>query len=281
MKRLSLLIALALAVALAADAGAHQCWLTPSTYRAAAGDTVVIASFVGTGFRGEQKPYAATRALRLTLQAKKTIDLRPGAMNGDLTYARFIVPDDQGAVVAYHSTYVPIELDAAEFNRYLALEGLDAPLRARVALGSNAGPGRERYARCAKTWIAGADLKRLLTPIGMPLELVPLGDPATSSTLRIRLLYQGRPLAGALVKAWNQPLLRAAVPRDAAARDSAGISAQARTDTQGVAALPINRPGEWMISTVYMIPSRDRAVADWESLWASLTFARLEGVKGK
>ena len=31
---------------------------------------------------------------------------------------------------------------------------------------------------------------------------------------------------------------------------------------------------QWLLGVVHMIPSRDRTAADWESTWASLTFAR-------
>lgn len=253
---------------------AHEFWLMPSRYRAAAGDTIAISASVGTGFRGERRPYAASRALLFLLRTSKETDVRRVAVNGDLTFARFIAPDDGGALVAYQSDFVPIELAAAEFDAYLKLEGLDGPLRARAKKGPNAGPGRERYARCPKTWITGTNSKRMLEPAKLPLEIVPLADPELSVALRLKVLYRGRALAGALVRAWNQTLDRSGLPRDPATRDSVGPSVEARTDRNGIAEIALERPGEWLVSTVHMVPSSNRAVADWESLWASLTFAR-------
>jgi uncharacterized GH25 family protein len=253
---------------------AHEYWLAPSRYAAAARDTVALAVFVGTGFRGEKKPYATPRTVRFTMNAAKTIDLRPATMNGDLTFARFIAADDGGELIAYESNFVPIELPPSDFDAYLKLEGLDEPLRARAQQGAGVGPGRERYARCAKTWIAGRDPSRVLKPVGMPIEIVPLADPATASPLRVRVLYQGHPLAGALVRAWNQPLGLGMGPRDAAARDSVGPALEGRTGRDGTVALPLSRAGEWLLNAVHMVPSEDREAADWQSLWASLTFAR-------
>jgi uncharacterized GH25 family protein len=259
-------------------AHAHEFWLAPSRYQAGRGDTVAVAAYVGTGFRGERKPYATTRAVRFTLDGPRRLDLRPAAENGDLTFARFVAPDAGGAVIVYQSNFAEIELPAEEFDSYLALEGLEGPLAARRRLGPRAGPGRERYARCPKTWIAGSSPARVLRSLGLPLELVPLEDPGVASRLRVRVLYQGHPLAGALVRAWRQPLSGGpALSNDAAARDSVGPSAQVRSDAHGIATLTLERPGEWLLSTVHMVPSTDRASADWESLWASLTFARLEG----
>jgi hypothetical protein len=215
--------------------------------------------------------------VRFTLHGTKTLDLRAAALNGDLTFASFITADDGGALVAYESSFTPIELEAGEFDRYLKLEGLDEPLRSRARLGSKAGPGRERYARCPKTWIGGRELGRLLRPVGLPLEVVPVGDPTSSSPVKVKLLFRGRPLAGALVRVWNQPLEHGAMPRDAAERDSVGPATEVRTDRTGLATLSINGPGEWLVSAVHMVRCADRAEADWESLWASLTFARGAG----
>jgi uncharacterized GH25 family protein len=259
---------------LAAPASAHEYWLAPSTYQAGARDTVAVTAFVGTGFRGERKPYAAPRTMRFTMHANRAIDLSTRAINGELEWSRVLTADDGGAVIVYESSFTPIELPAAEFDAYLRLEGLDEPLRARARLGATAGPGRERYARCPKTWIAGRDPSRVMKPLGLPIEIVPLDDPLRVATLRVRVLFGGRPLAGALLRAWHQPLATGATPLDAAARDSVGPVAQNRTNAQGIASVRVDRPGEWLLSAVHMTPSTDREVADWESRWASFTFAR-------
>jgi uncharacterized GH25 family protein len=257
----------------AAPAAGHEYWLSPSSYRTAAGDTLAIRALVGTGFRGEPRPYAPSRVRRFTLTASRTIDLASHGRNGDLEWARFALPDAGGALFAYESDFAPITLPAAEFDDYLALEGLSGPLAARARLGANAGPGRERYARCPKTWIAGTTPSRASRPAGLSLEIVPLGDPGASGPLRVRVLHRGRPLAGALLRAWNQPL-RGFAPRDAAERDSVGPAIETRTGKDGIATLALPRAGEWMVACVHMEPCRERAVADWESRWASFTFAR-------
>lgn len=269
-------IAFASLLIAARPALAHEYWLAPDRYRAGGRDTLAVAAYAGTGFRGERKPYPAPRVLRFTLTGPQSLDLRPAALNGDLTFAHFLAPDDRGMLVAFASDYTPIELPAAEFDRYLKDQGLDGPLAARSRLGAAAGPGRERYGRCAKTWIAGArsDVRRITEPIGLPLEVVPLGDPAAAGPLAVRVLDHGRPLAGALVRAWRQPLAPGVIPSDAAHRDSVGFVAEARTNARGEARVTLRGAGEWLVSTVHMVPSEDHATADWQSLWASLTFAR-------
>lgn len=276
-RRLSLVVAAASLVAPAARA--HEYWLAPSRYHASAGERVSVTAFVGTGFRGEPRPYAAPRAVRFALATARTVDLTPVAAQGDPTWAAFVLPDSLGGLVAYQSNFATIELPAADFDAYLALEGLDGARAARAKLGASAGPGRERYARCAKTWIAGEPAAppgaaRALAPVGLPLEIVPLADPAAGRTLAVRVLWHGEPLAGALVRAWNTPLGPSWAPRGAAARDSVGPSGEARTDARGEARLTVDGPGEWLLSTVHMVPCAERHQADWESWWASLTFGR-------
>lgn len=256
-------------------ASAHEFWLAPSTYSAGPRDTLTLRAFVGSGFRGEEKPYATTRTVSLTMRGVHRVDLAPGVTNGDLRWAVLIPPDGGGQILAYQSNFTPIELRADRFDTYLATEGLDQPLAARRRIGSKAGPGRERYMRCAKTWVAGSDASRALRPQGMPLEIVPLANPdGPSSLLRVRVLYEGRPLKNALVRIWNRPLSRERMPFHAAARDSVAPAQEQRTDRDGTATLDVHRPGEWLVNVVHMVPSRARREADWQSLWASFTFAR-------
>jgi uncharacterized GH25 family protein len=265
---------LALFACAPAPAVAHEYWLTPSAYSAPPGQTVSVQAFVGADFKGELRPFASTRAVRLETQAKDRKDLKSVPINGDLELANLSLEDDGGIVVAFETNFVPIELPPEKFDEYLRKEGLNGPLQARQALGANAGPGRERYLRCAKTWIAGRDRARLKKAFGMPLEIVPRNDPLESAQITVQVLYNARPIEGILVKAWNQPLANGWIPRDPAVREPVKPVAEARTDQGGIASLKIEGSGEWLLSAVHMLPSEDKKEADWESRWASLTFAR-------
>jgi hypothetical protein len=274
----ALLPAFVAAALACAPASAHEFWLGPASYRAApraGADSILVAAYVGTGFRGDFMPYAPTHTVRLELRAEHVGDIRNGAVNGDYFLAA-VRPDAGGALISYETTFTPIELPAADFQAYLALEGLDDVLAARRDSGAAAKPGRERFRRCAKTWIAGSDTARATRPVGLSLEIVPATDPARPGPLGIRLLFGGKPLAHALVRAWNQPRAdpAAGAPFEAAKRDSVGPLVAVRTDDDGRATLALDRAGEWLVSSVHMEPSADPAAADWESSWASFTFAR-------
>jgi uncharacterized GH25 family protein len=269
---------LALLAALAAPAVAHEYWLAPARYDAPPGESVIVRAFAGTGFRGELKPWAPERCVRLVARAARLTDLARGAAPGAERWTRFATADSGGAMLAFESSFTPIELAADAFDAYLAEEGLTGPAAARRASPSRA-PVRERYRRCAKAWLAGSDAARATTPIGLPLELVPLALPGGEPALRVRLLAEGRPLAGALVRSWRAPLDAAGYPRDPATRDSSAVAWEARTNARGEATVPCAEPGEWLVATVDMRRSREPGAAEWESTWASLTFARPGGAR--
>ena len=74
----------------------------------------------------------------------------------------------------------------------------------------------------------------------------------------MRLTYDNRPLAGALVVAMN--------------RLNPAEKASARTDKDGRVRFKLRRDGMWLIKAVHMVPAAEGTHADWVSFWASLTF---------
>jgi uncharacterized GH25 family protein len=251
---------------------AHQYWLSPSRYRVEPRSDIELGAVVGTGFRGKGVSWTPERCVRFLAWSSETVDLARAATAGDLVWTRFRMPDTGGAMIAFESSFSGIELPAHEFDEYLEEEGLDDPLRDRHR--APARPGRERYRRCAKLWLAGDDPARATAPLGLPLEIVPDTAPGANRELRLRVLANGAPMPRALVKAWRRPVLPAGRPFDPTTRDSIGIAWSGRTDAQGRVTVPVPNAGEWLVSVVRMDPCEDKDEADWQSTWASLTFER-------
>jgi len=269
---------LAIGVLIAGPAWAHEYWLAPSTFRAGPADTVTVGALAGEGFAGERKLFTPGRTIRWRVRAGRDLDLMPASNPDDTLWVRFTPGDRGGLLFAYESNFASLTLDGGSFDRYLEEEGLDGPRQTRRARGDS-GPGRERYRRCAKSYLPGNDSRRALEPLGMPCEIVPLSVPGQGPALRVRVLFEGRPLAGALLGAWHQSFQADGRPLDPVRRETAPLSWSGRTDARGEAVVPVEATGEWLLSLVHMIRSRDPAAADWESTWASLTFARLEGAR--
>jgi hypothetical protein len=74
----------------------------------------------------------------------------------------------------------------------------------------------------------------------------------------VRLSYQGRPLAGALVVAHNSL--------------SPKLKQQARSDADGRVRFQVGPGDIWLIKAVHIVPPPAGMQADWASYWASLTF---------
>jgi len=272
------LAGLALMMTAGFDAAAgHEFWLQPARYFAGRDEAVTVGAFVGTGFQGEARAYDPSRAVRLELHAAGSVaDLKSAASPGDAVLARVVMADDRGAVVAYESSFGRIELPADRFDAYLREEGLNAVLALRAQEGQSASPVRERYRRCVKTWIQGprSHGSRFLMPeLGLPLEIVLRSDPSSGPQVEIEVRVGGDPLPDALVRAWHAPLDESMRPSDAARREPSTPIDQGRTDREGRVTLRLEPSGEWLVSTVHMVPAVDSADADWESTWASLTFA--------
>ena len=98
-------------------------------------------------------------------------------------------------------------------------------------------------------------------PLGFTLELVAERNPYAvrpDQDLPVRLTYENRPLAGALVVAMN--------------RLNPAEKLSARTDKDGRVRFKLRPGGMWLIKAVHMVPAPAGTHAEWASFWASLTF---------
>jgi hypothetical protein len=231
---------------------AHDFWIEPSAFTPEAGDLVKLKLCVGEHLGGETLP--RNDALIEWFSAVRGPSANPViGIDGSDPAGYFRPSAPGGVVIAYRSLRSAVELPPDKFQAYLDLEGLPAVK-----------PGREVFSRCAKSLlaVAGRGDPTFTRPVGLTLELVPEADPYTMTPgdrMTVRLLYQGKPLAGALVMALDT--VDAASPQ------------QVRSDAEGRATFTLPRPGSWLVKAVHMIRAPRDAGADWESFWASLTFS--------
>jgi uncharacterized GH25 family protein len=98
--------------------------------------------------------------------------------------------------------------------------------------------------------------------LGLKLEIVPQVSPYADPQpvrLPVRVLYEGRPLAGALVKLMDL------------AEDLTGAN-ESVTDDAGMASFSMPTRGSWLVSVVWTRRLDDAADADYETTFSSLTF---------
>ena len=257
---------------------AHEFWIAPVTAALTVGDTANLTLHVGEFFEGEVLGFSASQTVALrqyTAAGRK--DLRALLPLRTALPALALPLTAAGThLVAFDSQPNVISLSADKFHAYLHDEGLDFIKTQREAAGSAEKPGRERYRRFVKTLLQvapatgtpeapvpapAADMTYATRP-EQRLEILPLVDPLQlmpGDSLAVRVLFEDKPLAGVLLKAWHK-------------HNGQTLVIRAKTSADGMASFNLPYSGAWMISGVHMIPAVGSKDVDWDSFWANLTF---------
>jgi uncharacterized GH25 family protein len=268
MHRVRHLVAGLSAVVLAAWSAAtvaHEFWIEPSDLFPRLDQRVGFRLCVGDGSDAAAIARDESRIETFTMTGPAGQQTVPGLHGSNPAgIARFTASGDY--VIAYETNHAYAQQSATQFDEHLFEVGLETIAASRRRHDEGARPVREAYSRHAKALIKVGAGKAQDRVVGLRLELN-LEDPGSPSTATdqttVRLLYLGRPLAGALVTA--------------DALGSYGETLEARSDTQGRVNLSLRHGHTWRIAAVHMVRG-DRALgADWESLWASLVFALPDG----
>jgi uncharacterized GH25 family protein len=219
---------------------------------------VTVRHRVGTSFLGDpvaRDPSLLLRFVAVSDEGTQAVPGVPGADPAGIAQA----PQAGTLVIAYLSRFSTAELTPDKMALFAEQEGVASELP----------PGwqtrplvHDRFARSVKSLLvvaggSGAGWDRV---VGLPLELVPLVDPGSLSaggSLPVRLLWQGKGVAGIQVAALS--------------RLDPSRPIVARTDAEGRATLPLPRGGEWLVKAVKILPAGGPD-ADFASLWTSLTF---------
>lgn len=260
-RRLGLLVMTAL-VLMVAPLAAHDMWIEPTTFFSQPGQIVSLRLRVGQDLLGD--PLLLDPTLVNQFVVKDGDGLRPVVRRDGRDPAGLVRLAAPGVhVIGYWSNPSAIAIPADTFNQYLREEGLDAVSSLRASRNETRTPAREIFSRCAKSLVfsgATSDAQGD-RPLGFPLELVAERNPYSlraDQELPVRLTYENRPLAGALVVAIN--------------RLNPAEKLSARTDSDGRVRIKLRRDGMWLIKAVHMVPAPAGAQAEWASFWASLTF---------
>lgn len=268
MRKAMIWTGLAAAAMTSAPLAAHDFWLQPLKFWTVPGARVPMTFLVGHGAARQRASLPAARyTLFRSVGVAGAVDRRPELTLGQASDSApgFAVPGTY--MMAFSTTNVASNLPALRFNDYAATEGLTLVLRSRAAAGTSASPGRELYSRRGKALIQVGPAPKVspafvTAPIGLGLEIVPLVNPyalGNSQTMPVRVLYQGRPLAGALVKLTNL------------AADAEPVEKH-RSDATGQAVFAARRSGNWQLNVVWSQPLPKNSQAEFLTTFSSLSF---------
>ena len=246
------------------EAVAHDLWLIPPE-KATSKKSVGIEASVGMDFPISTFAADTERYPRKFVVAPdgKTLPLK-SAGKKDLFALLEFEPAAPGLhQIAVETTPKIIELDADKFNDYLVTDGLPHIFRLRVKEKTLDRPAVERYRKSPKALVpvGNGALAGWDKALGLPLEIVPLVNPfdrKVGDTLKVRVLFQKQPLAGANL-GWQRP------------GDGDTPSGYVRSDAKGEALIPIAQTGLMTIRLTHMTRPKTPDY-EWESFWTTLTF---------
>ncbi|MEL7165357.1 MAG: DUF4198 domain-containing protein [Pseudomonadota bacterium] len=244
-------------------ATAHEFWIAPEPYMVQSGDNLVARLINGEDFAGVGLSYIERRIARFEVIHNGTAQ-KVTARMGDNPALDIDAPGDGLVVVVHETTPSIITYKTWEKFQKFADHKDFSDWRARHnALGFPEPPFKERYTRHAKALMAVGNGAGSDAATGMKTEFVALTNPYApgfDGQMRVRVLLDGAPRADVQVEVF-----------DRAAPDDVTITLH-RTDTNGVATIPVTRGHDYLFDAVTLAPISDSDRASWDTYWAALTF---------
>ena len=269
--RVTLTAVLLLGICGASACEGHDFWIQPGEYWLRPDTVIPVTLQVGHGPFRQRSPIQLNRIVRFTAIAPdgNPIELRERLHLGAATQDGDLLLHAPGAYVLVLETddRAQSHLPAIRFNDYLKVEGLTPALTQRERTHRMDVDGSENYSRRAKSLIqigpAGTGSQAQVTrPLGLPLEIVPEVSPYTvprPGYFPVHVLYEGRPLAGALVKLTNL------------AHDAAPLETHL-TDETGRATFTMPSNGTWLLNVIWTKALPSSRETDFETVFSSLSF---------
>ena len=244
---------------------AHDFWLVPGAFPFADGADVEVLGQTGTKFPASTSAVPANRVARaVMIGAEGESVISDLSVRGTSLVLRSRPTSPGQRIVAADLAARSTRQLPTAFLAYLRLEGApDAAARIeRDGLLKATDSLTRTDVKYAKTLVdVGTRGPRAYGRMsGQVLEFVPQQDAATlatGDTLRLRVLFRGKPLAGVVAAAGR-------APRDSAEKVEPDV--HLTTDAEGVVRLPITTTGLWNVRAIHVLQASPGA---WETHWAT------------
>lgn len=277
-------------IGIAWTAGAHTLFLKPGSFFIPPGEEADVPLVNGTFHENENKVTVRrmTGGMIINPDGKiVTIDDTAWSIDEeDFTFLTTSFDSPGNYVVGVGTKPMQVRLSADEFNFYLRYEGLTDDMQQRNSSGEKDIAAAEKYSKYSKAILQVGDVQtgNFSKLIGHPIEIVPLRNPyemSVGDSLSVKILKDGDPLAEELVYASNDS------HREMSPEGFLDELVAVRTDSRGLAQIPIETAGRWYIRTIQLTRTGDseRWYSDilvklgveepriaYESVWATLTF---------
>jgi len=253
----------------AALAGAHDMFLKPAQFFLAENSSLDLSLLNGT-FSKSENSIERKRLNDISVlgpAGRTRVDTSAWKATGDTSFFSVKVGAAGTYVLGVSTRPNIIALKAEEFNAYLKDDGIPDILAARKKDGELGVPSKERYHKHVKTMVqvGEARTEHYATALGYPAEIIPVTNPYSlkvGGTLRFKTLVDGKPAA-------NQYVLYGGRTPSGGRIEARNV----RSGADGTAGITVNSPGVWYIKFINMTPVKGDPEANYESKWATLTFA--------
>jgi uncharacterized GH25 family protein len=252
----------------AAVLSAHDFWLVPDAFRLGPGTEFIIRGQTSSAFPTSESAVTVDRVTSARVLRPADEEKITALTTQDRSLVLRHRPATPGQKVIVVSVgWRHMKETAESFRKYLVAEGAEEALKHyEKTCALPTAPIVRRYAKYAKTILEVGDGPRAFRRVAdQPLEFVPLSDPSSSRAggeVRVRLLFQGAPLADARLHAGIAPLEGQPAVKDL----------DLRTSADGTVTVPVHKAGLWNVRTIHVVPSPAGADAHWDVHWATLVF---------
>lgn len=262
------LISIGLILVAATTLQAHDLFFRLDSFFVTPGSAARVRALNGT-FSSSENSVARDRLLDLTVVSpagRTHPDTSLWSPAGDTSVFTVTTGSPGTYVVGASLKPREITLKAAEFNTYLADDGIPDVLAARRRSGELGKDATERYSKHIKALlqVGSARSGDFSAVLGYPAELIPLDNPYSlrpGAILRVRAMVEGKAVPNQLVVSGGRRAGDARMPQ-----------LSVRTDASGVARVRLTRRGQYYVKFISMSPYQGTEKIDYESKWATLTF---------
>jgi uncharacterized GH25 family protein len=262
-------IAASVLVAISSLALAHDMFLKPAQFFLAEHSALDLALLNGT-FSKSENSIERKRLLDISVlgpAGRFRVDTSQWMATGDTSFLRVKTGAAGTWVLGVSTKPNIIALTADEFNTYLKDDGIPDVLAARRSSGELGKDARERYHKHVKAMVQVGESRseHFATALGYPAEILPVSNPYAlkpGGTLRFKTLVDGKPAA-------NQYVLYGGRTASGGRIEMRHV----RSGADGSAEIRVAVAGTWYIKFINMTKLSGDSEADYESKWATLTFA--------
>ena len=261
-------IAIGVVLIAASALDAHDLFLRLDTFYVAPNSSVPVLALSGT-FSSSENSVTTDRLRDLSVVSpggRAHPDTATWSSKGDTSVLTLNTGQTGTYVVGASLKPREITLKAADFNSYLADDGIPDVLAERKRSGELGKNATERYSKHIKALVQVGSRRTgdFSAALGYPAEIIPLDNPYSLSPgdrLGVRAMVDGKAAANQLVVSGGRLPSGKRLPEK-----------RTRTDAAGVARVRLTNGGQWYVKFINMVPYRGTDKVDYESKWATLTF---------